>query len=125
VSVRFSLRHFKEIMHILWKLKSIRKRNHGRNHRTKNNNITTLSTIVRNLEERFCIAQCFWKSHQYYPIVSLGGVMKTLHEYIDSTFSSSYKNMVSHFAKRRENSAAELRNSIMIENKNKIKITVI
>jgi hypothetical protein len=32
----------------------------------------TLSTIVRN--PGFCIAQCFWKHHQYYPIVSLEGI---------------------------------------------------
>jgi hypothetical protein len=40
----------------------------------------TLSTIVRNLEEGFCIAHAFGNTHQYYPIVSLEG-MKTLHEY--------------------------------------------
>jgi hypothetical protein len=35
---------------------------------------------------------------------------------VDNYFNSSYKNMVSHFAKKRKISA-ELRNSAMIENK--------
>jgi predicted transcriptional regulator len=36
---------------------------------------------------------------------------------IDNYFNSSYKNMVSHFAKEEKISAAELRNLAMIENK--------
>jgi predicted transcriptional regulator len=82
----------------------------------------TLSTIVRNLEEKGYVAHnAYGKTHQYYPIIAIEDYRKGfMNTAIDNYFNSSYKNMVS-FAKR-ENIAKELREILaMIENPKKRK----
>ena len=79
----------------------------------------TLSTIVRNLEEKGFVAHnAFGNTHQYYPIVPIEEYRKKfMNTAIDNYFNSSYKNMVSFFAKEDKISAAELREILaMIEN---------
>ena len=71
----------------------------------------TVSTIVRNLEEKGFVAhKAFGKTHQYYPIVSREEYRK---QYMNLAtkrfFDSSYKNVVSFFAKEDKISARELR----------------
>ncbi len=80
----------------------------------------TLSTMVRNLEEKGYVAhEAFGNSHRYYPIVSKEDYRK---KFIGQTmadfFDSNYKNLVSYFAKEEKISAEELREILdLIEKK--------
>ncbi|MEN2403158.1 BlaI/MecI/CopY family transcriptional regulator [Flavobacterium sp. MC2016-06] len=108
-----------EIMHILWKLKKAFVKEIQAEITEDQPHYNTLSTIVRNLEEKEYVSHnAFGNTHQYYPIVSIeeyrNGFMNTA---IDNYFNSSYKSMVSFFAKEEKISAAELREILaMIEN---------
>ena len=99
-----------EIMHALWELnkgfvKDIIEK------LPKGNHYNTVSTIVRNLEEKgFVSYEAFGKSHQYYPIISKEVYRKQfINQAMKKYFDSSYKNMVSFFAKEEKISAEELR----------------
>lgn len=70
----------------------------------------TVSTIVRNLEEKGFVAhKTFGKTHQYYAIVDRevysGEVLK---QNSQRFFDGSYKNMVSYFAKENKISQTDL-----------------
>lgn len=107
-----------EIMHILWKLKKAFVKEVMAEIIEEQPHYNTLSTIVRNLEEKgFVSHNAFGNTHQYYPIVSLEDYRKRfMNTAIDNYFNSSYKNMVSHFAKEEKISADELREILaMIE----------
>ena len=107
-----------EIMQILWKLKKAFVKEIQAEITEDQPHYNTLSTIVRNLEEKGYVSHnAFGNTHQYYPIVSIEdyrkGFMSTA---IDNYFNSSYKSMVSFFAKEEKISAAELREILaMIE----------
>ncbi|MFH6996309.1 BlaI/MecI/CopY family transcriptional regulator [Flavobacterium sp. FlaQc-57] len=107
-----------EIMHILWKLKKAFVKEIQTEITEDQPHYNTLSTIVRNLEEKGYVGHnAFGNTHQYFPIVSIEdyskGFMSTA---IDNYFNSSYKSMVSFFAKEEKISAAELREILaMIE----------
>ena len=108
-----------EVMHVLWRLKKafvkeIQKEICEEAH------YNTLSTMVRNLEEKgFVSYNAFGKTHQYFPIVSLEDYKKKfVSGAIDTYFGSSYKNMVSFFAEEEKISADELREILaLIEQK--------
>ncbi|MCD0465485.1 BlaI/MecI/CopY family transcriptional regulator [Flavobacterium sp. ENC] len=108
-----------EIMHILWKLKKAFVKEVQAEITEDQPHYNTLSTIVRNLEEKGYVSHnAFGNTHQYFPIVTIEdyrkGFMSTA---IDNYFNSSYKSMVSFFAKEEKISAAELREILaMIEN---------
>jgi len=110
-----------EIMMILWKLKKAFVKEIQAEITEDQPHYNTLSTIVRNLEEKGYVSHnAFGNTHQYFPIVAIEdyrkGFMKTA---IDNYFNSSYKSMVSFFAKEEKISADELREILdMIENKN-------
>lgn len=86
----------------------------------KNNHYNTISTIVRNLEDKgFVSFQAYGKTHQYFPIISKQAYSK---QYMNLAtqryFNNSYKNMVSFFAKEEKISAKELREILdLIEKK--------
>jgi len=65
----------------------------------------------------------YGNTHQYYPIVPIEDYRKRfVSNAIDTYFNSSYKNMVSFFAKEEKISAAELREILaMIENQESAK----
>ncbi len=76
----------------------------------------TLSTIIRNLEEKgFVTHQAFGNTHRYEPLVSMEDYRK---KYINSTiadyYDNSYKSLVSFFAKEEKISADELREIIAL-----------
>ena len=109
-----------EIMHIIWKLKKAFVKEVMAKITEDQPHYNTLSTIVRNLEEKGFVAHnAFGNTHQYYPIVSIEEYRKKfMNTAIDNYFNSSYKNMVSFFAKEEKISAEELREILaMIENK--------
>ncbi len=113
-----------EIMMILWKLKKAFVKEIQAEITEDQPHYNTLSTIVRNLEEKGYVGHnAFGNTHQYFPIIKIEeyrkGFMKTA---IDNYFNSSYKSMVSFFAKEEKISADELREILsMIENKDEEK----
>ena len=109
-----------EIMHILWKLKKAFVKEVMAEITEDQPHYNTLSTIVRILEEKgFVSHNAFGNTHQYFPIVSIEDYRKRfINTAIDNYFNSSYKNMVSFFAKEEKISAEELREILaMIEKK--------
>ncbi|SDX40743.1 BlaI/MecI/CopY family transcriptional regulator [Flavobacterium degerlachei] len=108
-----------EIMHILWKLKKAFVKEVMAEITEDQPHYNTLSTIVRNLEEKGYVAHnAYGNTHQYYPIIAIEDYRKGfMNTAIDNYFNSSYKNMVSFFAKEEKISAKELREILaMIEN---------
>ncbi|WP_339916330.1 BlaI/MecI/CopY family transcriptional regulator [Yeosuana marina] len=110
-----------EIMHILWKLEKAFVKDVLAEIKDDKPHYNTLSTIIRNLEEKGYVSyNAYGKTHQYYPIVSKEeyrkGFMSTA---IDHYFNNSYKNMVSFFAKEEKISVDELKEIISLIEKNK------
>ena len=78
----------------------------------------TVSTIIRNMEEKGYIAhRDFGGSHQYYPVIGREDYRKNfMNKVIDGFFDNSYKNVVSYFAREEKISVEELKEIIrMIE----------
>jgi BlaI family penicillinase repressor len=109
-----------EIMQILWKLEKAFVKEVLAEITEEQPHYNTLSTIIRNLEEKgFVSHNAFGNTHQYFPLVKMEDYRKRfINTAIDTYFDSSYKNMVSFFAKEEKISAEELREILaMIEKK--------
>jgi BlaI family transcriptional regulator, penicillinase repressor len=109
-----------EIMQILWKLKKAFVKEIMAEIVDETPHYNTLSTIVRNLEDKGFVAHtAFGNTHQYFPIVTIEAYRKRfMNTAIDNYFNSSYKNLVSFFAEEDKISAKELREILeLIENK--------
>lgn len=109
-----------EIMHVLWKLKKAFVKDVLAEINSEKPHYNTLSTIIRKLEEKGYVGYtAYGKTHQYFPIVSLENYRKKfMNRAINNYFNSSYKNMVSFFAKEEKISVAELKEIIaLIEQK--------
>lgn len=85
------------------------------------NHYNTVSTIVRNLEEKGYVSHtAFGKTHQYFPVVSKDEYTKRfMNMATQRYFNNSYKSMVSFFAKEEKISADELREILEIIEKQK------
>ena len=110
-----------EIMHILWTLEKAFVKEIAAEITTEKPHYNTLSTIVRNLEEKGYVSHnAFGNTHQYFPKISREEYRKPfMNTAIDNYFNSSYKNMVSFFAKEEKISAEELREILEMIEKNK------
>jgi BlaI family transcriptional regulator, penicillinase repressor len=109
-----------EIMQILWKLKKAFVKEVLAEITEDQPHYNTLSTIIRNLEEKgFVSYNAFGNTHQYYPVVQMEEYRKRfMNTAIENYFDSSYKNMVSFFAEEQKISAEELREILaLIEQK--------
>jgi len=109
-----------EIMHVLWKLKKAFVKDVIAEMNDSNPHYNTLSTIIRNLEDKGYVAHnAYGKTHQYYPTVTKEAYKKGfMSNAIENYFNNSYKNVVSFFAKEDKISAEELREIIeLIEKK--------
>ncbi len=109
-----------EIMHVLWRLEKAFVKEVLAEIKTEKPHYNTLSTIIRNLEEKKYVAYtAFGKTHQYYPIVKKETYRKHFfNTAIDNYFNNSYKNVVSFFAKEEKITVDELKEIIaIIENK--------
>jgi predicted transcriptional regulator len=107
-------------MQILWKLEKAFVKEVMTEITEDKPHYNTLSTIIRNLEEKgFVSHQSFGNTHQYFPIIKMEDYRKKyVNTAIENYFNNSYKNMVSFFAKEEKISAAELREILnMIEKK--------
>lgn len=109
-----------EIMHILWKLEKAFVKDVLNEVKDEKPHYNTLSTIIRNLEEKgYVNHNAYGNTHQYFPVITKEeyrkGFMNTA---IENYFNNSYKSMVSFFAKEEKISADELREILdMIEKK--------
>ncbi len=110
-----------EIMHILWKLEKVFVKDVLQEISGDKPHYNTLSTIIRNLEEKGYVSyNAFGKTHQYYPIISKEDYRKRFfNNAIDNYFNSSYKNVVSFFAKEEKISVEELKEIISLIEKSK------
>ena len=83
---------------------------------SNDNHYNTVSTIVRNLEDKgFVSHTAFGKTHQYFPMVSKEDYTKRfMNIAMKRYFNNNYKNMVSFFAKEEKISANELREILAI-----------
>ncbi len=109
-----------EIMQILWKLKKAFVKEVLAEIEEDKPHYNTLSTIIRNLEEKgFVSYTAFGNTHQYFPIVKIEEYRKRfMNTAIETYFDNSYKSMVSFFAEEKKISADELREILaLIENK--------
>lgn len=109
-----------EIMHILWNLKKAFVKDVLAEIVEDKPHYNTLSTIIRNLEEKGYVSYtAYGNTHQYYPIISMEAYRKEfMNTAIENYFNNSYKNMVSFFAEEQKISAKELREILdLIEKK--------
>lgn len=109
-----------DIMKIMWRLEKAFVKEVMAELKEEKPHYNTLSTIIRNLEEKGYLSHtAFGNTHQYFPIIKKENyrtrfVTKAMEEY----FNNSYKNLVSHFAKEEKISVEELKEIIsQIENK--------
>ena len=110
-----------EIMHILWNLEKAFVKDILAEINEDQPHYNTLSTIVRNLEEKGYVDHiAYGKTHQYFPIIKKEDYRKRFfNTAIDNYFNSSYKNVVSFFAKEEKISVNELKEIINLIEKNK------
>jgi len=109
-----------EIMHILWKLEKAFVKDVLAEIKKDKPHYNTLSTIIRNLEEKGYVGYtAYGKTHQYFPIVSKENYRQEfMNSAIESYFNNSYKNVVSFFANEEKISVKELKEIIeLIEKK--------
>src|SRR6476620_1316702 len=105
-----------EIMQIIWKLKKAFVKDVMDEIKDDQPHYNTLSTIIRNLEEKgFVSHNAYGNTHQYFPVVQMEEYReKFMNTAIENYFNSSYKNLVSFFAEEDKISAEELREILEI-----------
>jgi predicted transcriptional regulator len=105
-----------EIMQILWKLEKAFVKDVLAEIKDDKPHYNTLSTIIRNLEDKGYVAyNAYGKTHQYYPIVKKEDYRKRfMNMAIDNYFNNSYKNVVSFFAKEEKISVEDLKEIIKL-----------
>ena len=105
-----------EIMRILWRLEKAFVKEVMAEMPKEKLHYNTVSTIIRNLEEKGFVAHhAFGKTHQYYPEVTKEEYRKQFMNMATKRFfDSSYKSVVSFFAKEEKISAQELREILEI-----------
>ena len=103
-----------EVMIILWRLKNAFVKEIMAEIEGNKPHYNTLSTIVRNLEDKAYVShEAFGNTHRYYPIVSLETYRKKfVNSKLVDYFDNSYKDMVSFFAKEEKISIDELKEII-------------
>lgn len=110
-----------EIMHILWKLEKAFVKDVLAEIKTEKPHYNTLSTIIRNLEDKGYVGyNAYGKTHQYFPLVSKEDYRnRFFSNAIENYFNNSYKNVVSFFAKEEKISIEDLKEIIKLIEKNK------
>ena len=109
-----------EVMQILWKLEKAFVKELLAEIEDDKPHYNTLSTIVRNLEDKGYVSyKAYGKTHQYFTIITKEDYRKRfMNTAIESYFNSSYKNVVSFFAKEEKISVDDLKEIIeLIEKK--------
>lgn len=107
-------------MQILWKLEKAFVKDVLQEVEDDKPHYNTLSTIIRNLEEKGYVGHnAYGNTHQYFPILTKEEYRKGfMSNAVGNYFNNSYKSMISFFAKEEKISAEELREILeMIENR--------
>ncbi len=110
-----------EIMKILWRLEKAFVKEILAEITEDPPHYNTLSTIVRNLEDKGYVShEAFGNTHRYYPLVTKDAYRKRfVNETIADFYDNSYKSLVSFFAKEEKISIEELKEIINLIEKNK------
>lgn len=110
-----------EVMQIMWKLEKAFVKDVLAEIKGEKPHYNTLSTIIRNLEEKGYVGyNAFGKTHQYYPLIQKEAYRKRfMNTAIENYFNSSYKNVVSFFAKEEKISVEDLKEIIALIENNK------
>ncbi|GGW28359.1 BlaI/MecI/CopY family transcriptional regulator [Arenibacter certesii] len=103
-----------EIMKILWDLEKAFVKDVLAQFKEDKPHYNTLSTIIRNLEEKGYVAHnTYGNTHQYYPVVAKEAYRKQfISGAIEDYFNNSYKNLVSYYASEDKISVEELKEII-------------
>ena len=103
-----------EIMEFFWKEDPLFVKQIMEYYNEPRPHINTLSTIVRNLEEKGYLGhRAYGNSYQYYPVVSKDEFKKkTLRNVISKYFNNSYLDVVSAFVNEEDISIDELKKLI-------------
>ena len=108
-----------ETMHALWKVERAFVKDLMPFFTNPPLHYNTVSTIIRNLEEKGYIGhRTYGNTYEYYPLVSKESYQNqfVISKLVDNYFDNSYKNLVSYFAQNDKVSADELREILrMIE----------
>ncbi|MBT8281939.1 MAG: BlaI/MecI/CopY family transcriptional regulator [Muriicola sp.] len=110
-----------EVMKILWKLKKAFVKEILAEIEDDKPHYNTLSTIVRNLEDKEYVGhEAFGNTHRYFPLISMEAYRKRfVNATIADFYDNSYKSLVSFFAKEEKISVEELKEIIELIEKNK------
>ena len=103
-----------EIMKILWRLQKAFVKEILEEMPGDKPHYNTMSTIVRNLQEKGFVAhEAFGNTHRYYPLIEKQAYRKTfVSSAIADYFDDSYKSLVSQFAKEEKISVKDLKEII-------------
>ena len=109
-----------EVMKILWHLQKAFVKEILGEIKGEKPHYNTLSTIVRNLEEKgFVDHEAFGNTHRYFPLVTKEDYRKKfVNSAIADYYDDSFKSLVSHFAKEEKISVADLKEIIDLIEKN-------
>jgi len=109
-----------EIMQVLWRLKAAFVNDVINELQEPKPAYTTVSTIVRILEQKGFIGHdAKGRFHQYYPLISKEAYTKSfMKSFVSKYFSGSYRDMVSFFTREKNLSLGELE-QLLNELKNK------
>ena len=110
-----------EVMKILWKLEKAFVKEILAEITEDPPHYNTLSTIVRNLEDKHYVGhEAFGNTHRYFPLISKEAYVKRfVNESLADFYDNSYKSLVSFFAKEEKISIEELNEIIELIEKNK------
>lgn len=110
-----------EVMKILWSLEKAFVKDIMEEIEGEKPHYNTLSTIVRNLEEKQYVGhEAFGKTHRYFPLVTKESYRKQfINNNMVDFFDNSYKSLVSFFAREEKISVEELKEIIDLIEKRK------
>ena len=110
-----------EVMKVLWRLKAAFVREVLAEFKEEKPHYNTISTIIRNLEEKKYVAhKAYGNTHQYYPLITKETYRKKyMSGAVADYFNNSYKSLVSFFAKEEKISLEELKEIIELIEKEK------
>jgi len=105
-----------EVMQVIWDLNRALVNDIIPNLPVKDLPYTTISSIVRRLERKgFVGHKSYGKTHEYFPIISREHYRKSqMRAFVKTYFDSSYKNVVSYFAKNDEIGLEDLKEIIKL-----------
>jgi BlaI family penicillinase repressor len=100
-----------EIMHLLWNAQKAFIKDLLKETPAPKPHYNTLSTIIRNLEEKGYVGHTeYGGTFEYYPLVSKEQYLQTfVAKMLSNYFDNSYKSLVSFFAQENKISAEELK----------------